>query len=85
MTTTCLLESVVGRHAACPGEACPFWRSGGGCAFDAAGPELAGRADVAGVLLGVRDRLAAERDAFDSRRLAAFAHELNKTARHELA
>jgi hypothetical protein len=83
--TTCHLEALVGREAACPGEPCPFWRAGDGCALDDARPELSGRPDVASLLLAVRDRLSAEADTLDSDHLTAFAHALNQSAQHELA
>ena len=66
------------------GDSCPFWLAGDGCIFERARAELAGRADVASVLVDVRDRLAAERGQLEQARLAAFAHALNKTAQHEL-
>jgi hypothetical protein len=81
--TTCGLEALLGREAPCPGDPCPFWRAEDGCVFDKAGPELAGRPDVASLLLDVRNRLAAEGGGLDSERLAAFAHALNQSGQYE--
>jgi hypothetical protein len=81
--TTCGLERLIGRKAPCPGEPCAFWRSDG-CVIDPSIPELAGREDVARLLLGLRYRLGAVRNAEGSDARAALAHSLNKTAQHEL-
>lgn len=59
----CSLELLVGRVAPCPGEPCPFWRAEDGCVMDESTAELAGRPDVARLLLAVRDRLLAQDDA----------------------
>lgn len=59
MTQTCHLEALVGREGRCPGESCGFWQTDRGCALDAARTELAGRPEVALLLLEVRDRLSA--------------------------
>jgi hypothetical protein len=83
-TLSCELEALLGRDALCEGEPCPFWRVGDGCAFETAMPELAGRADVAALLLSVRDRLAADSAAFRTERLSEFAHALNKGDELEL-
>jgi hypothetical protein len=82
--TTCGLERLTGRETSCPGEPCAFWRSGDGCVIDLSIPELAGREDVARLLLGLRYRLGAVRNAEGSDGRAALAHSLNKTAQHEL-
>ena len=82
--TLCQLERLIGREAPCPGEPCPFWRPGDGCALDAATAELAGRDDVTRLLLAVRDRLEAAHAAGDGADRIALAHSLNKTAQHEL-
>ena len=83
--TICQLERLIGREAPCPGETCPFWRQGDGCVIDRATAELAGREDVARLLLAVRDRLEVEADAESSDARFALARSLNKTAQHELA
>jgi hypothetical protein len=83
MRETCYLEALVGRRAACPGPECAFWHDRDGCVLDAARPELAGRRDVAALLLSVRDRLAADRDSLASDRLAALAHALNEAPSDE--
>jgi hypothetical protein len=61
MKRLCVLEQVArGEATACLETDCPFWEPGGAvlagrCALDEV--DLAGRADVARELLGVRDRL----------------------------
>ena len=80
MERTCHLEALVGREARCTGDACGFWQTERGCALDGASAELAGRPEVALLLLDVRDRLAASGE--DDH--VAFARSLNKTAQHEL-
>jgi len=49
--TACRLEALLGHRVRCDGEPCPFWRAADGCVFDDAGPELAGRPEVAALLL----------------------------------
>ena len=61
MDRTCHLEVLAGHAAQCPGEACGFWQTERGCALENASAELAGRPEVAQLLLEVRDRLAAGR------------------------
>ena len=82
--TTCRLERLIGRETPCPGEPCAFWRTGDGCVIEPATVALAGREDVARLLLGLRDRLGAARNAEGSDGRFALARSLNKTARHEL-
>jgi hypothetical protein len=63
----CRLNETVGVAEECPEEACPFWEAGGAvlpgrCAFE--GLDLAGRRDLAGYLLRIREGLhSAERGA----------------------
>jgi hypothetical protein len=83
-TDTCQLERLIGREEPCPGEPCPFWRKSDGCVLDESTAELAGRDEVARLLLAVRDRLEARRDAETESGRSALAHSLNKTAQHEL-
>jgi hypothetical protein len=78
MTRICHLEALVGREAQCSGEACGFWQTEHGCVLDGASAELAGRPQVAQLLLEVRDRLTANREAADEERHAAFSHALNQ-------
>jgi len=85
MSQTCHLEALVGREARCTGEACGFWQTERGCVLDGSRGALDGRPEVALLLLEVRDRLAASRDALDEGRHVAFARALNKTAEHEPA
>ena len=84
MTRTCHLEALVGREAQCTGETCGFWQTERGCVLEGGAAELAGRPEVALLLLEVRDRLAAGRETLDEARHVAFARSLNKTAEHEL-
>jgi hypothetical protein len=56
----CRLNETVGVAEECPEEACPFWEAGGAvlpgrCAFE--GLDLAGRRDLAGYLLRIREGL----------------------------
>jgi hypothetical protein len=61
--TVCRIARALGRLESCPESACPFW-AGERCSLDEL--DLAGRRDLALLLLGVRDELedAAGRDAF---------------------
>jgi hypothetical protein len=59
-TRLCRLNETVGVAEECPEEACPFWEAGGAllqgrCAFE--GLDLAGRCDLAGYLLRIREGL----------------------------
>ena len=78
MMEICHLEALVGRNGRCPGESCGFWQTDRGCALASASSELAGRPEVAQLLLEVRDRLAANREAVDEEGHVAFSHALNK-------
>ena len=65
MNQICHLEALVGRDGRCPGASCGFWQTERGCVLESAGPELVGRPEGAQLLLEVRDRLAASREAAD--------------------
>jgi hypothetical protein len=78
-TRICTLEATVGRSAACPEEACPFWEPGGAavggrCAVQ----ELGGLTDpaVATWLLEIREKLVAAGSADDERALRTVFHQL---------
>jgi hypothetical protein len=76
-TRLCSLEAAVGRSAACPEDACPFWEPGGAalagrCAFE----ELGISADLASWLLEIRARLDAASSVEDDRALRAAFHHL---------
>jgi hypothetical protein len=83
-TRLCSLEGVVGKVAACPEGACPFWEPGGAvldgrCAFE----ELDVTADpaLAKWLLEIRERLAsAESTAAADEARSLFCHLLNGPA-----
>ncbi len=52
----CTIEMIAEGHAdRCPGEACAFWRNG--CALAGVEAELAGRPEVAALLVGLRREL----------------------------
>jgi hypothetical protein len=85
MDGTCHLEALVGREARCEGDGCGFWQDERGCVLEASRAELAGRPEVARLLLEVRDRLTAGRETHVEDEHAAFARSLNKTAQHDLA
>jgi len=60
----CSLEEAVGKHGACPEEACPFWEPGGAalggrCTVEALGGVT--DAALARWLLEIREQLPAER------------------------
>ena len=82
--TTCRLERLIGRETPCPGEPCAFWRTGDGCVIEPATVALAGREDVARLLLGIRDGLETAPDIDGNAGRVALAHSLNKTAQHQL-
>jgi hypothetical protein len=83
-THLCSLEATVGKLAACPGGACPFWEPGGAalegrCAFEAL--DIAADATLANWLLEIRERLASSEStvAADAAR-TLFRHLLNGSA-----
>ena len=80
----CRLEKVVGKHAACPEDACPFWEPGGAalggrCAFEEL--DVATDAPLATWLLEIRERLAsAESTVAADEAHTLFSHLLNESA-----
>ena len=83
-THLCSLEATVGKLAACPEGACPFWEPGGAalegrCAFEAL--DIAADATLANWLLEIRERLASSEStvAADAAR-TLFRHLLNGSA-----
>jgi hypothetical protein len=55
----CLIEQVAeGEASECPGESCAYWQKG--CVLDRVEHQLAGRPDVAGLLLAMRRMLERE-------------------------
>jgi len=76
----CTLELVAEGHAArCPGAECPFWDRG--CALARIEHELAGRPEVAAVLLGLRRELEAGRTVELEEAQVRFAHLVNEDDR----
>jgi hypothetical protein len=77
----CSLESAVGREAACPEAACPFWEPGGAalggrCAVEHLG--VVADAPLASWLLEIREKLETTSSEGEKRALrGAFHHLLN--------
>jgi hypothetical protein len=83
-TQECSLEAAVGKTAACPQGACPFWEAGGAalegrCAFEQL--DTINDAALASWLLEIRERLAsAESTAAANAARRLFSHLLNESA-----
>lgn len=78
-TRRCSLEAAVGKTAACPEDACPFWEPGGAvlggrCAFEALG--ISADTGLASWLLEIRGRLEAASSVDDERALRSAFHQL---------
>ena len=73
----CTIELVAEGHSErCPGESCPFWKSG--CALTRIEYELEGRPDVARLLVDLRRELSAGRELEIADVRSQFAHLLNE-------
>jgi hypothetical protein len=75
----CTLKLAVGKHEACPDEACPFWEPGGAaveahCAFERIG--LPADAALASWLLEIRARLETASSTEEKRALRSAFHQL---------
>jgi hypothetical protein len=72
----CTIELIAEGHAErCPGEACAFWEHG--CVLTRVEADLAGRPEVAQVLLDLRHELEAGREIALEDAHTRFAHVLN--------
>jgi hypothetical protein len=82
-TRLCSLEAAVGKHKACPEDACPFWEPGGAalggrCAFEQV--HITADAALADWLLDVRGQLEAASSVDEERTMrSAFHHLLNES------
>lgn len=52
----CLLQTAVGRHERCPGEACPYWQDGG-CPLEQMRADIETNPELAGFLLDLRAQI----------------------------
>jgi hypothetical protein len=78
----CTVELIAEGHAErCPGEECAFWERG--CVLSRIEYELAGRPEVASLLLDLRRQLDAGRQVEVETARTRFAHLLNEADRTE--
>ena len=76
----CTVELIAEGHAErCPGEECAFWERG--CVLSRVESELAGRPEVASLLLDLRRQLDAGRQVEVEAARSRFAHLLNEADR----